>query len=267
MCTAYKSRNLSQIDYDQHISKKDEARNEKIKDKENAKNIFVMDLQAVLLCPKSNVSSLYYKMKLKVHNFCIYNLKTKDVYCFLWNETEGGVNSEEFATIVANFLTTEVCPLLKDDDRRIIIYSDGCTAQNRNSVMANALLNVAILNNVEIEQKYLEKGHTQMEVDSVHACVERKMKNKIINVPAEYINVCEEARIHPRPYNVKYLTYDYFCSFKNLLFYKSIRPGKKSEEPTVTDLRAIKYNPNGQIYYKLKFSDSWSILLQKKSSC
>lgn len=265
LCAAYKSANLSQSDYDEHISKKDEARNEKMKDKENEKHVFAMDLQAVLLCPKSNVSSLYYKMKLKVHNFCMYNLNTKDTYCFLWNETEGGVNSEEFASIVAKFLTSEVCPLLHDDDRQIIIYSDGCTAQNRNSVMANALLNVSMLNNVVIEQKYLEKGHTQMEVDSVHACIERKLKNKIINVPADYISVCKEARVHPKPYYVHYLMNDFFNSYKDILFYKSIRPGKKPGDATVTDIRALKYMPDGQILYKLKFSDLWTTLPQRKN--
>ncbi|CAG4951108.1 unnamed protein product [Parnassius apollo] len=65
LCTAYKSGNLRQSDYDQHVAKKDEARDEKVKDKETEKHVFAMDLQAVLLCPKSNVSSLYYKMKLR----------------------------------------------------------------------------------------------------------------------------------------------------------------------------------------------------------
>lgn len=61
--------------------------------------IFTMDLQSVLLCPKSNVSSLYYKTKLIVHNFTVYDLKRKNGFCFLWNETEGGLSSNEFSSI------------------------------------------------------------------------------------------------------------------------------------------------------------------------
>jgi len=34
-----------------------------------------MDLQAVKLCPALNASALYDSMKLKVHNFTIYNLE------------------------------------------------------------------------------------------------------------------------------------------------------------------------------------------------
>lgn len=66
-----------------------------------------MDLQSVLLCPKSTVSLLYYKMKLVVHNFTIFNVKAKDGYCFIWNETEGGVGSNEFASILIAFITEE----------------------------------------------------------------------------------------------------------------------------------------------------------------
>lgn len=63
----------------------------KNRDKLNEKNVYTMDLQAVLLSPKSQVSSLYYKTKLIVHNFCLFNLKTSEGYCYLWNETEGGL--------------------------------------------------------------------------------------------------------------------------------------------------------------------------------
>jgi len=44
--------------------------------------------------------------------------------------------------------------------------------------------------------------------------------------------------------------------------YLSIRPCKKAGDltPTVTDLRAIQYNPSGIINYKLSFDDDWTEL-------
>ncbi|KAJ4430673.1 hypothetical protein ANN_19264 [Periplaneta americana] len=36
-------------------------------------------------------SALYYKSKLQIHNFTIYDLQRNDGYCFLWNECEGGI--------------------------------------------------------------------------------------------------------------------------------------------------------------------------------
>lgn len=58
-CVAFETKNLIEEKYNEHIKLKEEARNEKLKDKESHNEVFTMDLQSVLLCPKSNVSSLY----------------------------------------------------------------------------------------------------------------------------------------------------------------------------------------------------------------
>ena len=55
------------------------------------------------------------------------------------------------------------------------IYSDGCGYQNTNNPLSN-MLDFAVSNNIEILHKYLEKGHTQMEVDSVHNVIETRLK-------------------------------------------------------------------------------------------
>jgi len=109
-----------------------------------------MDLQSVLLCPKSNVSSQYYKTKLIVHNFTVYDLKRKMGYCFLWNETEGGLNAHEFSSIIIHFLQKFVINIAKEKGVSIILYSDGCTYQNRNATISNALLNLTLITGVTI---------------------------------------------------------------------------------------------------------------------
>ncbi|CAG4981288.1 unnamed protein product [Parnassius apollo] len=264
-CLSHKLGNISDAELKEHINRKNEARIEKENDKNSEELVFTMDTQAVLLAPKSNVSSLYYKTKLCTHNFCLFNLRNKDGFSYLWNETEGGLSSDNFATIIVKFITDKLLPSIHrepEKDIKIILYSDGCTAQNRNVVLANALLNVATLNNIVIEQKYLEVGHTQMEADSMHATIERKLKNKIIHLPAEYVGVCLGARIHPKPYNVSYLSHDFFKSFGSLQYYKSIRPGKATGDAKVTDIRALQYK-KGNIYFKLRFTDEWQLLPQR----
>ena len=81
--------NVSKEEYDLHIKLKDEARDEKTKDKEPANDkiyVWTMDMQAVLPCPKSKASSLYYKTKLQVHNFTLYNQKQKRVTATPWTK-------------------------------------------------------------------------------------------------------------------------------------------------------------------------------------
>lgn len=104
ICTAYETGNLSLEKKEVHDQMKQEARLEKENDNLSMDEVFTMDLQSVLLCPKSNVSSLYYKTKLIVHNFTLYDLKRKIGYCFLWNETGGGLAANEFSSIIVYFL-------------------------------------------------------------------------------------------------------------------------------------------------------------------
>lgn len=78
-------------------------------------------------------------------------------------------------------------------DQELIVYSDDCTYQNRNVVVSNALLNFSMQNNISVTQKYFEKGHTQMECDSMHSVIERAIRHKRINVPADYAYIAKVA--------------------------------------------------------------------------
>lgn len=106
-----------------------------------------------------------------------------------------------------------------------------------------------------------------MEADSIHSSVERALKDKNINVPAEYISICRSARKTPRRYDVTYLNHTFFKSFDEVNFLKSIRPGpgRGKGDAKVTDIRALQYTANGDVFFKLRFTDEWKILPQRKS--
>ncbi|XP_045485486.1 uncharacterized protein LOC110999393 isoform X1 [Pieris rapae] len=213
-CCSHKVGNITDDRYYiAHIQAKEMARNEKAKDKERAQqfgdvHVFTHDLQAVKLCPQLQASALYYKTKLCVHNFTMYNLATKDVYCYWFDETNAGLTASVFISCIIHILRKT----LEHKCIPIILYSDGCTAQNRNVFLANALLQLAIEKNVVIVQKILEKGHTQMECDAVHSSIEQKTKNKEIFLPSQYASISKEAR-PKQPYTVEYLSYDFFDDY------------------------------------------------------
>lgn len=262
-CISFKVGNTTEEIYQRHINKKNLARQEKTMDKEIAQHVYTMDLQSTLLCPMLKASAIYYKKKLVVHNFTLYNLKTKDGYCFIWNEVEGHVTANEFSSIIYHFLATyaQIQP-----GEEVILYSDGCSYQNRNCTLSNALLHLANVKSITITQKYLVSGHTQMECDSMHSCIERKLKNREIYSPACYISAAKEARMNPRPFQVEYIRHTFFKDFSNLKNYNSIRPGSKPGDPTVTDLCALQYSPGCKIKYKLEFSSDWADLERRTRS-
>jgi len=164
LCCSYDAGNTTVDQWNLHILAKNRARKEKDIDKQSAIagkcNVLTMDLESVKLAPFLKASSLYYKTKLCVHNFTVYDLKTHNVKCYWWNESEGDLQASTYASCLLNYIEEE-----HSDDLPLIIYSDGCTCQNRNAVLSNALLSVAVKSGRVIIQKYLEKGHTQMECD------------------------------------------------------------------------------------------------------
>lgn len=137
-------------------------REEKINDIENAKSglssLLCIDMQAVKLLPQSNANASYYKMKLQIHNFTIYNVITHDSDNYVWDETEGNLVASTFATCIIKHLRNLI--LTSPNIHHIVLYSDGCFYQNRNVVLPNALISFCIEKNVTIEHKYLIAGHT-----------------------------------------------------------------------------------------------------------
>lgn len=256
-CSAYKAGNVEEEAYQQHVQTKKLAREEKKRDKEKAKlkiiHAITADLQAVKLCPSLNASALYFKTKLAVHNFTVYNLGTDDVTCYWFDETTCDLKATTYASFFVDYVTN----LLNEDAKDVIIWTDGCTSQNRNSIVSNALLRLAMDKNVTITQKYLEKGHTQMEVDSVHSVIERRLKNKEIFLPSQYATLTKQARKKPSPYKVIQPDHTFFKDYgiKEYQVYDSIRPGRTAGDDCVVDLRVLKYNPDGTIQYKKNFKD------------
>lgn len=264
-CKGFKTGNVTEFDYQAHLIRKDNARAEKARDKLEASEgkciVLTVDLQAVKVCPFVTASAVYYKTKLALHNYSVYDLTTHHVMCYWFTEVDADLTASTYASLLTDYLVKYCIPKRLP----IIVYSDGCTGQNRNNVLSNALLNFSMQHNVTIIQKYLEVGHTQMEGDSVHSAIERKLKNRLIHLPSDYLSATLEARQKPYPYETTMIDYDFIKDYTDTSTwrYNSIRPGRKPGDPKVTDIKALMYVPEGQIQYKTSHSDDWQSLPQR----
>ena len=130
--------------------------------------------EALLLAPYNRANVMFFHSKLNIHNFTFYDLKTKVVLNYVWPEVSGDIEAPNFTTCYIDYLTN----VLENNPScsQIIIWSDGCTYQNRCNILASAILTFAVENNVTIYHKYLEVGHTHMECDSVHSTIEGAIK-------------------------------------------------------------------------------------------
>lgn len=181
-CVGFKAKQVPQDEYVLHVERQKRAKAEKDFDKKAAieygRHVFTGDTQAVKLSPDIDASAIYYKTRLQAHNYTIYNLLSHQCKNYWWDETQSDLSASSFVScIIAHFekyCLSETYP--------ITLFSDGCGYQNRNQFLSNALSNFAIKYNKIVEQKWLEKGHTQMECDSAHAKIEKKIE--------EVFNIC-----------------------------------------------------------------------------
>ena len=126
--------------------------------------VITADTEALLTSPNNDANIMFhnvFRSQLNLHNFTFYDLKTREVINSLWIEINGDVESSNFTSCYIDYLTGVLN--LHPDTTTIIIWSDGCTYQNRCNILSSALLTFAVRQKVTIFHKYLEVGHTRME--------------------------------------------------------------------------------------------------------
>jgi len=105
-----------------------------------------------------------------------------------------------------------------------------------------------------IFQKCLIAGHTQMECDSIHSAIERKVGAVDIFTERDYKLMMQAVRVNPRPYLVKQFDHLEFMKMSDDSQYmKSIRPGRQHGEPNVHHLRGLKYIPSDAVFCTFVF--------------
>ena len=247
-------------EYHAHIDRKERAREEKCRDSERAKQdntyyVATFDLESVLYTPCSLVSTLYYLRKLSVYNLTIYAHGDAKGSCYMWDESQGKRGSCEIATCLLYQLRS-----LPSSVTEATFFSDTCTGQNRNQFVAAALLH-AVLNIPSIKiinQKFLETGHTEMEVDSMHAAIEFAKRNLPIHTPSDWHTVLRSAR-RKHPYVVIPLENESFIDFKKLAkesttFAKKDSDGANMEWMKLKWIQFMKQEPD-KIFFKYNFTD------------
>lgn len=97
----------------------------------------------------------------------------------------------------------------------------------------------------------------------MHSTIERKLVHDIFT-ERDYVVILQSARIRPSSYKVKQMKYTDFMKMDGA-YLNNIRPGKKAGDPTVHNLRGLRYESEGQVSYKLSLSEdaTWEALPQR----
>ncbi|CAG9772073.1 unnamed protein product [Ceutorhynchus assimilis] len=253
-------------DYEQHLGRKNESQQAKAADKEKAKvdesfMSVTFDLQSVLQTPSSEVSLTYYMRKLTMYNFTVYEAAPPNkAFCYCWTEINGKKGSCEIGTCLWKYIQT-----LPPEVKHLSLFSDTCGGQNRNQQIAALLLYAVQNSHLEIiEQKFLESGHSFMEVDSMHSAIEQQKKFVSVYCVNDWMNIFKLARSqrgrnkNKPPYEVGELKFDEFFDLKQLatqlLKNKTIdENGQKINWLKVKNFKYVKDKPN---YFQYRYDYS-----------
>lgn len=244
-------------EYEEHIIRKKSAQEAKAVDKQRSIEdpsylVVTVDMQSTLQIPVSGIGILYYSRKLNVQNFTIHTAKPpNEAYCIVWNEINGKRGSVEIATAL-NWWFSKIPSTIKE----VTIYSDTCAGQNRNQYITAFLIHYIQKTGVEleiIEQKFLESGHTHMEVDSMHSAIEKEARHTPVYSMIDWKSIMHRARSTRHresapPYIVHELTYDDMIDVRAITeyFVKNINKdteGNKVMWLKIKCLRVEKENP------------------------
>uniref|UniRef100_A0A6P7FS28 Uncharacterized protein LOC114333425 n=1 Tax=Diabrotica virgifera virgifera TaxID=50390 RepID=A0A6P7FS28_DIAVI len=205
--------------YDTHLKEKEESKELFLEDQKRVKEVSdsvcsSFDLQQVLNTPHGDNMLLYYSRKYSFYNESIYETPSQNGYCFLWGESDGNRGCNEICTIIYTYLKM----LEERAIRHVILYCDSCAGQNKNRAML-VMIHSFLQNSRNIETikiVFLLPGHTYMPVDSIHAVIERFIKNRVIWAPSEWSTIIGNCRVNPRPYKVIKLDFSEFKNWKKL---------------------------------------------------
>lgn len=241
--------------WEEHRANKEKVRGLRRADKEFSRSeqgkdtkVITVDLQKVLYCPKSEVGEFFYKRKLSVYNFTVFDCTLKSATCYCWDQTTGHRGSNEMTSFVVDTITTEAGNGIKI----VYVYSDSCYGQVKNQFLFSAYYWISIKLQVKIVHRYLVKGHTQMECDSVHACIERKTKKKVVFTPQEWYTEIKAAKVKKPHYNVKEISQEDIYSFKNIA--EEFRWAKVP----ISKVCEVVLDPAspGKVFYRVNFDDA-----------
>ena len=170
------------------------------------------DLEQILMTPHGFQSCLFYKRRLSSFNFTIYDMASSDGSCYLWNECIAKRGACEIASCIFKFIMSKAEQGMTD----FIFYSDNCVAQNKNRFYVTMLWYCLHKFNLKsIVHRYLEKGHTQNEGDTIHASIENASRNIQIYTTDQWATLIRTA-CHKNPYTVHQMTLRDFLDFKKL---------------------------------------------------
>ncbi|KAE9522132.1 hypothetical protein AGLY_017476 [Aphis glycines] len=178
--------------------------------------IYMMQNQPL---PKLSVTEVFYSRQVWLYNltFVITSAERQTIdNCFLytWLESNSGRGPNEITSILIEFLTELENRLssLENPPTNLNLFSDSCSAQNKNQYVMAALLhyvNYKTIHFKEIKHYFPVHGHSYMPPDQVFGRIEKSLRNKevIVSPNTYYEHLKKFTTVNIYDSNFKFFNY------------------------------------------------------------
>jgi hypothetical protein len=199
--------------YEMHVIEKTAMRENRKIDRENTTiPVLCFDLENVIACPRAEISSFFYKRKLNTYNLTAHFSASKTIYCALWTEALSGRSGNDLASALYKILGKVA---EEHEFTELILWSDSCVPQNRNSFISCAVQNFLHEHPhvSKVTMKYSVPGHSCIqEVDNAHSMIEKAMSQNEFYSPLGLIRILKTIN-RKSPLRVLQLKDDDFFGF------------------------------------------------------
>lgn len=232
-----------------------------LKDESPDLMILSFDCQKNQNLPKVPDQAAYYSRQLYVFNFTIVkgtskdDLTAKNVFSYVWTEDEHAKGSNEIASALYDYLTSQTTSF--EGIKTLRLMCDGCPGQNKNSTLVATVCKWLSSNAPDtlkkVEMIFPIPGHSYIPPDRVFGVTEKEIKtrNTIID-PEEYINIFRE-HATVKMLGKEVVVYDWKKSLKGIIKDPKDFHFKISECKRLIFSRLKKDNRNivvrGEMYY------------------
>jgi len=155
--------------------------------------------------PTLTHSDVFYARQLWMYNFGVHDCIDGTGIMNMWDESTAKRGSCEVASCLQSIFSEG-----QTGAQRLILFSDGCSGQNKNRVVAAFFLRLT-----RDGHKFLVRGHTFLPNDRDFSSIESRKKVEKAYIPTDWVRIVQHARAK-NPFIVNHCPQNVFQNHKEV---------------------------------------------------
>lgn len=214
-CTEETQQKRLKFDHTLHLKKADTfvklKKQWKQKSREGSATVLSFDYMQNLPLPHIQTNTVFYCRQLWLYVFGVHNLSDDSASMYLYHEGIGKKGQNDVTSLLFHHLKG-----LENPKEHLVLFSDGCSGQNKNYVMVHFLYMLVHCLKMFKQITYIFpiRGHSYLPNDQDFAIISKRKRKEAAETPAEWIDIISGCRESPSPFNVVNVERSMFFNIK-----------------------------------------------------